>query len=255
MIRTKPDSYGFCPCGSGKKYKFCCRKIPRSGPLLREELARLLFDPSRLPVVSSWLTASYKEPMGLVMAVVVRSIPEGGFLVASALVDRLFLGVKDCHWERAASPADVRCRLVDFEMMPFIKPWIEGKGAHASFGPTGELLLTDEERAEIEEKSDVDADIDMTPVEVTYEEVRSFVLGAVAYAREFGQSPHPDWEAVAPAFEPDRPFEPTFSYGLNGKPLYIQGPNDDVNLIMGNLRTSKPGSEIPFVRQLPSLSE
>jgi len=255
MIRTKPDSYGYCPCGSGNKYKFCCRKIPRSGPLYREALARLLSDPSRLPVVSSWLTACYKKPMGLVMAVVVRSIPEGGFLIVSALVDRLFLGVKDCLWERAASPADVRCRLVDFEMMPFIQAWIEGKGTHASFGPTGELLLTDEERAGIEEKSDDDVDIDMTPVEVSYEEVRSFVLGAVAYAGEFGQIPHMDWEEIAPAFEPDRPFESTFSYGMDGKPLYIQGPNDDVTLIMGNLRKSKPGFEIPYVCQLPDLEE
>ncbi len=54
------------------------------------------------------------------------------------------------------------------------------------------------------------------------------VKGAVEYAQYYGFSPHPDYrhasmllEGIDPAACPER-----FAFGRDGKPLYIQGPNE-----------------------------
>jgi hypothetical protein len=54
------------------------------------------------------------------------------------------------------------------------------------------------------------------------------VHGAVAYAQSFGFSPHPDYrhaakllEGIDPATCPEE-----FTFGRDGKPFYIQGPNE-----------------------------
>jgi len=54
------------------------------------------------------------------------------------------------------------------------------------------------------------------------------VKGAIEYAKSFGFSPHPDYrhastllEGIDPATCPDQ-----FVYGRDGKPFYIQGPNE-----------------------------
>ena len=239
MIVTTPDPYTYCPCGSGKKYKFCCRRIPRSEFISRGELAGILSDLSKVPVVSCWLTGNYAESMNLVMAIVVRSLPEGGFLFLDALVDRLFLGVKDCNWGRATSPADVRCMITDVELLPFMPAWKQERGRSASFSSEGRLNLSDEERDRLMEEMDDFDPVDMTAHPVDYEELRSFVLGAVAYAGLFEQPPHPDWIHVGQGFEADRSFEPRFTYGVNGKPLYMSGPYDNLARISRGLARAK----------------
>ena len=239
MIVTTPDPYTFCPCGSGKKYKFCCRRISGSEIVPVRELEGILSDLSQAPVAECWLTGDYRKSMSLVMGVLVRSLPGGGFLVVEALVDRLFLGVKNCNWGRAISPADVRCKLVDIELLSYLPAWERKFGRSASFFPDGTLDLSHEARDCLMEDIDELSVVDMTLHPVDYEELRSFILGAVAYARQFDQPPHPDWNYVKRSIEADRPFEPAFTYGVDGRPFYIAGPNDDFSRISRGLARAK----------------
>ncbi len=57
---------------------------------------------------------------------------------------------------------------------------------------------------------------------------RKFVESAVAYAKELGIAPAADYKKGARVFGGVRAedCDETFSFGHNGKPLYIQGPND-----------------------------
>jgi len=54
------------------------------------------------------------------------------------------------------------------------------------------------------------------------------VHGGVAYAQSFGFSPHPDYRHAAKLLEGIDPAtcEQEFTFGRNGKPFYIQGPNE-----------------------------
>jgi hypothetical protein len=57
---------------------------------------------------------------------------------------------------------------------------------------------------------------------------RKLVERAVAYARELGLEPHADYKSASLLFgDIDASACPAhFSFGLDGKPLYISGPND-----------------------------
>ncbi len=54
------------------------------------------------------------------------------------------------------------------------------------------------------------------------------VQGAVAYAESFGFRPHPDYRHAANLLEGIDPStcEEEFTFGRNGKPFYIRGPNE-----------------------------
>lgn len=57
---------------------------------------------------------------------------------------------------------------------------------------------------------------------------RKLVEGGVAYARELGFEPHPDYAAASQIFGnvDTTPCDTHFSYGSEGKPLYISGPHE-----------------------------
>ncbi len=57
---------------------------------------------------------------------------------------------------------------------------------------------------------------------------RRLVEDAVAYGRRFGFEPHADFRMAQRVFGGINPAEAerTFTFGDNGKPMYIQGPND-----------------------------
>ena len=77
---------------------------------------------------------------------------------------------------------------------------------------------------------------DAPPVEVPMHVVQSLVLGAVEYADALGLSPHPDFAAVRPTLGQWNGPSP-IRFGKDGKPFYIQGPDDDVYRIMQTLRS------------------
>lgn len=87
------------------------------------------------------------------------------------------------------------------------------------------------------------------PVEAPIELAQELVLGAVDYARELGFEPHPD-------FAPARDHLGSWSgsgairFGREGKPYFIQGPNDRAERIMATLRDAVGEDGFHFIVQL-----
>ena len=87
------------------------------------------------------------------------------------------------------------------------------------------ILLRREYDERFRETIDLANKVDLTP-----EFARKVVEGAVEYARSLGFQPHPDYHKAAPLFgdvDPSRCAE-KFEFGLDGKPCYIPGPDDDL---------------------------
>jgi hypothetical protein len=60
------------------------------------------------------------------------------------------------------------------------------------------------------------------------------VWGAAAYARRLGFDPHPDFRAAAPHL-PALVDPSDITFGLHGRPTYLQGPYDDADRILRTL--------------------
>jgi hypothetical protein len=72
------------------------------------------------------------------------------------------------------------------------------------------------------------------PLEAPLELAQHVVFGAIEYARGLGFEPHPDFEACAGHLgEWQGPS--VIGFGYQGKPLFIQGPEDDAARIMKRL--------------------
>jgi hypothetical protein len=78
---------------------------------------------------------------------------------------------------------------------------------------------------------------DEPPLAVPVDLARHLVFGAVAYARELGFEPHPDFAAAAGHLEPWAG-PSAISFGRNGKPFFMQGPYDDAASVMKTLGRS-----------------
>ncbi|MBV9315099.1 MAG: helix-turn-helix domain-containing protein [Pseudonocardia sp.] len=80
------------------------------------------------------------------------------------------------------------------------------------------------------------------PLEAPIELAREVVFGAVAYARSLGFEPHPDFAATQAHLGPwSGPS--TITFGNQGKPFYISGPNDNPQSIIQTLeRTAGSGN-------------
>jgi hypothetical protein len=68
-----------------------------------------------------------------------------------------------------------------------------------------------------------------------YEDARSLILGAIDYAGSFGFQPNEDWRDSRHIVEANRAYLRKFKFGKDGKPFYVQGPNDDPKSIMAKL--------------------
>jgi hypothetical protein len=73
------------------------------------------------------------------------------------------------------------------------------------------------------------------PVSVPIDLVRDLVLGAVEYAQELGFSPHPDFEPARAHLGPWKG-PSAITFGCDGKPHYINGPDDDPESVLRTLR-------------------
>jgi tetratricopeptide (TPR) repeat protein len=177
----KIDRYAPCPCGSGKKYKFCCESATNDDTI--QTLCRRASDfrIETCRVVPGW------EEGGMAEVLVARQTPDMRYLVGFYLVDVFCLGVKNTFARRFR----------DLEEIPL--------------------------------------DLSAPTVEITYEDARSLILGAVEYARQWGFEPNPDWSLSASIVEAERPFKRKYTFGKDGKPLYIAGPEDNVAHILRTL--------------------
>jgi hypothetical protein len=70
-----------------------------------------------------------------------------------------------------------------------------------------------------------------TPIDL----VRDLVLGAVEYAHGLGFAPHPDFEQARLHLGPWKG-PSAITFGCDGQPLYINGPDDDPDRILRTLR-------------------
>jgi hypothetical protein len=78
---------------------------------------------------------------------------------------------------------------------------------------------------------------DEPPVEAPLDLARHLVFGAVAYARDLGFEPHPDFAAATAYLEPwTGPSAITF--GLHGRPVFMAGPYDNAASVIKTLERS-----------------
>ena len=70
---------------------------------------------------------------------------------------------------------------------------------------------------------------------------RKLVEGAVAYAQNLGFAPHPDYKKACRVFGGIHPAEcdASFTFGEDGKPCFVQGPNDSPETVRRALATLK----------------
>jgi hypothetical protein len=75
--------------------------------------------------------------------------------------------------------------------------------------------------------------------------VAKVIREALAFARRFGFSPHPDYYSAAPLLEGANPDAATTSVpqGKDGKPFFVAGPHDNVPRILAQLaKSAGPGN-------------
>jgi tetratricopeptide (TPR) repeat protein len=83
--------------------------------------------------------------------------------------------------------------------------------------------------------------------EISYEDARSVILGAIEYAARFGFEPHADWAETSHFVERLRPFMRKFTFGHSGKPFYIEGIDDDTKRIVNRLQPLIAKGEADFL--------
>lgn len=76
----------------------------------------------------------------------------------------------------------------------------------------------------------------LAPVPAPLDLARHVVFGAVDYARGLGFEPHPDFASGAPLLGDWQPGSSDVTFGHDGKPLFINGPHDNVPAILAKLR-------------------
>ena len=87
---------------------------------------------------------------------------------------------------------------------------------------------------------------DGPPLAAPLELAQQLVLGAVEYARDLGFEPHPDFDACADHLgEWQGPS--VISFGYQGKPLFIQGPEDDAARIIKKLNRKAGRGGFSFI--------
>jgi hypothetical protein len=91
---------------------------------------------------------------------------------------------------------------------------------------------------------------DQPPLPAPIDLARHVVFGAIAYARELGFEPHPDFAGCASHLGPWEG-RSDITFGLEGKPTYLQGPHDNAAQVMRTLRRSVGDGNYDYVSQIP----
>ena len=193
------DVYQPCPCGSGKKLKFCCfekRKLLNHASPTELSKKATEFKVEQCLINDDW------QESGLAQIVLVRQMPNLKYLMGIYLVDIFCLGLKDSF---------LRVNFKQEDVVQFIHR------------------------------------VPQQLIEISYEDVRSVVLGAIEYASQWRFEPNQGWSQTRYLVEFDRAYEKKFTFGKEGKPLYVQGPHDNVVEIMGKLGSSIKEGEAHFM--------
>ena len=86
------DVYQQCPCGSGKKLKFCC--YGKRGDLDRASESELIRRAVEFPIRRCLISTGWQDA-GVATVVVVRQMPNLRYLLGAYLVDAFCLGLKN----------------------------------------------------------------------------------------------------------------------------------------------------------------
>ncbi|MBK6998804.1 MAG: SEC-C domain-containing protein [Rhodoferax sp.] len=120
MPIQKIDPYQPCPCGSGRKYKFCCRA--KEVAVSQESPRSLIRKSTEYPVSQCVIGKGWQEN-GLATIFVVRQLPNQKYIFGSYLVDVLCLGLKDTFCNANMPASAVQSMLaranMEFEMIEY----------------------------------------------------------------------------------------------------------------------------------------
>lgn len=156
------------------------------------------------PILECRISADWQnEQPGLVQILVARQQTDGNICFGFYLVDKLCLGLKNSL-------------------------------AHAGIPPA-------QYRREIRDRLFRETKAKDCPAELAHQ----MIYASIEYAEQFGFQPEKDFALnqyiLEPRGELDEPYNITF--GRNGKPLFIAGPNDNVARIIRQLeKTAGPGN-------------
>jgi SEC-C motif len=100
-IMIMKDIYAPCPCGSGKKFKFCCYGIQKKGGVTPATLECCKFPVHECKVLKNW------EEAGISPVYVSRELSKDSYVFVSYLVDFWCLGVKDTTLKFGISKKDL----------------------------------------------------------------------------------------------------------------------------------------------------
>jgi hypothetical protein len=93
--------------------------------------------------------------------------------------------------------------------------------------------------------------LDMQPqemMETEYGHARDVILGSVQYAGSLGFSPHAEYAKAAAVIESNKPFKyEKRDFGVNGKPLYYAGPDDNYQVIFETLEQNVGKGKFDYV--------
>jgi hypothetical protein len=64
--------------------------------------------------------------------------------------------------------------------------------------------------------------------QISYEEARNFIFGSIAFAKKIDINPHANWEYAQYMLEPYQPYTCDFTFGIEGKHVYIHNPEDPI---------------------------
>jgi len=190
MATKGSDPYQACPCGSGKKYKFCCREKEQS--INNEHPLTLVKKAEQYPVYECHINECWQDD-GLATIFIVRQLPNLKFILGTYLVDTLCLGLKNTFCNANLPYSSIQTAL---------------SKSHQEM------------------------------INIEYEDARSIIFGGMEYANKFGFDPNRDWVDSRYVVEPERPFNKKFEFGRDGKPIYIQGPDDNPFEIMSKLEAA-----------------
>jgi hypothetical protein len=90
---------------------------------------------------------------------------------------------------------------------------------------------------------------DEEPVTCSSDLAWHIIYGAIAYGRQFGFEPHPDFDLSRHILDEPGTFEPRadVEFGRNGKPLFIAGPDDNVPRILEQLESTAGRGHFDFL--------
>jgi hypothetical protein len=117
MITPKVDPYQPCPCGSGRKYKFCCRL--KEVAASNEHPLALIKKSVQYPIYQCVVNEGWQE-LGLANIFIFRQQPNLKFICGVYLVDVFCLGVKDtfCNANIPYSGIQTMLDLADMPLVP-----------------------------------------------------------------------------------------------------------------------------------------